>query len=156
MFAPRKHPPPETLRPHRANRPHRAKSRAVSVRMTPPPPHNCVFGGTPLKTKNAAPLAPDTALSKKKATAGRVPTVARPPGFDAPRAETFPADEIRYPRNAKSQVLSRQKTKMRKAERRDVGPVAEDSAPVTSALTPTSMTSHPYSQYTPGSEKKQG
>lgn len=38
-------------------------------------------------------------------------------------------------------------------ERRDVGPVAEGSAPVTSALTPTSMTSHPYSQYTPGSGK---
>ena len=31
VFAPRKHPPPVTLRPHRANRPHRAKSRAVSV-----------------------------------------------------------------------------------------------------------------------------
>lgn len=100
-----KYPPPETLRPHRANRPHRAKRRAVSVRMTPPPPHNCVFGGTPHKTKNAAPLPLCGARVRHERLRRGASRPWRVRRDSMPHARKLsPADEIRYPRNAKSQV----------------------------------------------------
>ena len=117
--------------------------------MTPPPPHNCVFGGTPLKTKNAAPLPlPCGKRPGKERSAGREECMRKValrllPSSTPPIPNPYPYHNI-HP--------VREKVK----GRRDARLTSEDSVPITPAQSRASMNSHPCHTIHPVPQKVKG